>query len=102
VVKIVSAVVANNNMVGRPKILRETCCVPKCTCFKPDRKSKTDGVDLMADEMEAVDLCDKQGLKQKEAAEKMKISQPTLARILSGARTKIAKAIIGGEEIRIS
>jgi predicted DNA-binding protein (UPF0251 family) len=104
VAKTASVVVSvNNNMVGRPKVLRNTNCVTKCTCFKPNKVSKGNlGIDLMPDEIEVVDLCDRQGLVQKEAAERMKISQPTLARILSIAHKKIAEAIIGGEEIRIN
>jgi uncharacterized protein len=90
-------------MAGRPKIPRNTCCVTGCTCFKPNKTSKKDnGVDLLSDEIEAIDLCDRQNLKQKEAAIKMKISQPTLGRILASARQKLAQAIIKGGEIRIN
>ena len=89
-------------MAGRPKILRNTCCVTKCSCFKPNKSSQGNlGIDLMPDEIEAIDLCDKQNLKQKDAAVKMEISQPTLGRILSSAHKKLAQAIIGGGEIRI-
>jgi uncharacterized protein len=88
-------------MAGRPKIPRNVCCVPKCTCFVPDIKKSGSGVILLPDEIEAIDLCDRQNLKQKEAAIKMKISQPTLGRILSGAHQKIAQAVIKGKKIRI-
>jgi uncharacterized protein len=89
-------------MAGRPKIPRKTCCVAECTCFKPNKYPKDDfGVDLLPDEIEAIDLCDRQNLKQKEAAEKMKISQPTLGRILASAHQKLAQAVIKGGEIRI-
>jgi predicted DNA-binding protein (UPF0251 family) len=89
-------------MAGRPKIPRKTCCVAECSCFKPNKYPQKDfGVDLLHDEIEAIDLCDRQNLKQKEAADRMKISQPTLARILSGAHQKLAQAIIKGGEIRI-
>jgi predicted DNA-binding protein (UPF0251 family) len=40
-------------------------------------------------------------LKQKEAAKRMWISQPTFNRIISSARKKIANAIINGKTIRI-
>jgi predicted DNA-binding protein (UPF0251 family) len=103
VVKSVSVVVVNNDMVGRPKILRKTCCVPECTCFKPSGGEKRLSVTvLMPDEIDALNFCDKQKLKQSEAAKKMKVSQPTLARILASARQKLATAIINGEEITFS
>jgi predicted DNA-binding protein (UPF0251 family) len=41
-------------------------------------------------------------LNQKEAAKKMKVSQPTFARILSSAHQKLSSAIVGGGEIRIN
>lgn len=56
---------------------------------------------LLPDELEAVKLHDVDGLEQKDAAEKMKISQPTFARILGSAHREIAKAIIKGKAIRI-
>jgi predicted DNA-binding protein (UPF0251 family) len=89
-------------MAGRPKIPRKTCCVAKCSCFKPNKASqKKFDIHLFPDEIEVLDLCDKQNLKQKDAALKMKISQPTLARILSSARGKLAQAVINGGEINI-
>lgn len=59
-------------------------------------------VDLNFDEMEALRLCDSKNLDQKEAAQKMKISQSTLQRILTSARKKIAEALTEGKAIKIS
>jgi uncharacterized protein len=59
------------------------------------------GVDLKEDEFSALKLHDVDGLGQKAASLKMKISQPTFARILSSAHKKLSSAIIKGEEIRI-
>ena len=56
---------------------------------------------LRADELEALKLYDVDGLEQTKAAEKMKISQPTFARILDSAYKKIADALIKGKAIRI-
>jgi len=58
-------------------------------------------VSLEMDEVEALRLCDKEGLSQGDAANKMKISQPTFNRILSRARSKISEAIIDGKAIRV-
>ena len=56
---------------------------------------------LKADELEALKLYDVDGLEQTKAAEKMKISQPTFARILDSANKKIAEALVKGKAIRI-
>ena len=56
---------------------------------------------LLPDELEALKLHEVDGLEQTEAAEKMKISQPTFARLLGSAHQKIAQAIIKGKAIRI-
>lgn len=89
--------------MSRPKIPRKTCGKPSCCCFKPEGPLKKDllGVTLQKDEFEAIKLHDVDGLNQNEASRKMKVSQPTFARILSGARKKLAGALVKGEEIRI-
>jgi len=57
---------------------------------------------LSLDEIEALRLCDLEGLDQVEAAKKMKISQATLCRILTSARKKVTEALIEGKAIKIS
>lgn len=56
---------------------------------------------LSPDEWEALKLHDTEGLKQQEAAKKMKISQPTFQRTLSSAYKKIADALVKGKAIKI-
>ncbi|KKQ36971.1 MAG: hypothetical protein US54_C0048G0001, partial [Candidatus Roizmanbacteria bacterium GW2011_GWA2_37_7] len=56
---------------------------------------------LKADELEALKLYDVDGFEQTQAAVKMKISQPTFARILDSAYKKIANALVQGKAIRI-
>jgi predicted DNA-binding protein (UPF0251 family) len=56
---------------------------------------------LLPDEVEALKLYEVDGLEQIRACEKMKISQPTFARILASANKKISEAIIKGKAIRI-
>jgi predicted DNA-binding protein (UPF0251 family) len=56
---------------------------------------------LLSDELEALKLYEIDELDQKQAAEKMKISQPTFARILNNAVKKVALAIIKGKAIKI-
>jgi len=56
---------------------------------------------LLPDELEALKLYEIDGLEQIKASVKMKISQPTFARLLGSANKKIAEAIIKGKAIRI-
>jgi len=84
--------------------------VPRCVRFKPNvYYFKPQGIPLrfleeivlFPDELEALKLYEVDGLAQTAAAKKMKISQPTFARILESANKKIAQAIIAGKAIRI-
>lgn len=89
--------------MSRPKIPRKTCGKPLCSCFKPEGPFNKDlsGVTLQKDEFEALKLHDVDELDQNTASKKMNVSQSTFARILSGARKKLAGALVKGEEIRI-
>lgn len=87
----------------RPKRCRRIHSRPGCTYFKPAgvRMAELSEVVLTLEEFEAIRLIDLKGTEQKKAGELMKISQPTLSRILQIARKKIADAIISGKAIRI-
>jgi predicted DNA-binding protein (UPF0251 family) len=65
---------------------------------KPNAASMT----LAMEELEAVRLCDQEGLEQDEAAARMNISRGTLQRVLYDARKKIAEALCTGKTILIS
>lgn len=56
---------------------------------------------LFPDELEALKLYEVDGLDQTSSAKKMKISQPTFARILNIAQKKVAEGIVKGKAIRI-
>jgi len=82
----------------------------RCVRFNPDvYYFKPQGIPLrmleevvlLPDEVEALKLYEVDGLEQIRACEKMKISQPTFARILASANKKISEAIIKGKAIRI-
>lgn len=87
----------------RPRRIRRIFHKPNITYFKPA------GVPLAHlkeeiisyEEAEAVRLIDVEEKDQKEIAKKMKISQPTLSRLLKSGRKKIANAIIKGQAIKI-
>jgi uncharacterized protein len=87
----------------RPKKTRWVRCLPGEICFKPACKSlsKLEGVCLTLDEFEAVRLADLEGLKQVEAAKRLKISRPTFSRIISSARHKIADGLVNIKAVRI-
>lgn len=59
-------------------------------------------INLTRDELEAIRLCDFNDLDQHEAAQRMKISQSTLQRILTAAHQKTAEALIKGKAIKIT
>ncbi|MCK5108958.1 MAG: DUF134 domain-containing protein, partial [Methanosarcinales archaeon] len=69
---------------------------PCATCLED-----IDVVVLKLEEMESIRLKDHLGMDQREAAELMKVSQPTFHRILAEARKKIGCALVCGKAIRI-
>ena len=87
----------------RPRIRRWVRFTPGVTYFKPTGVRTVDlkEVVLTLEESEAVRLIDFEGIEQGKAGEKMKISQPTLSRLLKSARKKISDAIINGKAIKI-
>ena len=87
----------------RPKKTRWIKCLPGERCFKPMCKplDKVKGVFLTLDEFEAVRLADLDGLKQVDAAKRLKISRPTFSRIVASARNKIADGLVNIKAIRI-
>ena len=87
----------------RPKKPRKVRFNPNIYYFKPRGVPLRvlEEVELKSDEVEALKLHDVDELDQKEAAKRMKISQPTFGRILNSAYKNIAEAIIFGKAIRI-
>lgn len=87
----------------RPKIPRCVRFNPNAVYFKPQGipLRMLEEVVLLPDELEALKLYEVDGLEQTKAAEKMKISQPTFARILDSANKKVAVALVRGKAIRI-
>jgi predicted DNA-binding protein (UPF0251 family) len=63
--------------------------------------SKSRSVYLSFDEFEAVRLADFEGLKQVDAARRMRISRPTFSRIISSAHRKIADGLVNIKAIKI-
>ena len=87
----------------RPRLFRRIGIDPDATYFKPRGIPlfRLEEEVLEIDELEAFRLVDGEGKAQVDAAEKMGISQPTLNRLLAGARKKVATAVSKGKAIRI-
>lgn len=89
--------------MARPCCCRRVAALPVCGFFKPAGVPATqlEQVTVTVDEMEALRLADLEGLYQEQAAEQMKISRPTFARIVESARRKVAEALVQGKALRI-
>lgn len=89
--------------MARPPKHRLVERLPAVTYFKPQGipMSQLNEVILSVEELEAVRLCDLEGLDQEICAEKMAVSRPTFHRMITGARKKISEALIQGMAIRV-
>jgi predicted DNA-binding protein (UPF0251 family) len=92
-------------MSPRPFRLRKISNPPVISGFKPygfeKNAIKPGSVFLHLEEYEALRLCDYEMLNHHQAAILMAISRPTLTRIYSKARIKIAEALVQGKQIII-
>lgn len=92
-------------MSPRPFKLRKISNPPVISGFKPyGSKSDDEGKEtifLNLEEFEAVRLCDYELLSHHQASVIMSVSRPTLTRIYSRARQKIAEAFVEGRQIII-
>ncbi len=87
--------------MARPKKTRLCEGIVCGKAFKPTRlpMSELKQVDLYYDEVEALRLCDLEGLTQEQAGKQMGVSRGTVQRILTTARKKMASAIVNGEAL---
>ncbi|MCG6929001.1 MAG: DUF134 domain-containing protein [Desulfofustis sp.] len=88
-------------MSPRPKKLRR-CEGNFCgRSFKPTGTpmSELQKLELHLDELEALRLCDFEGLTQEEAGERMGVSRGTVQRIITSARKKTAQALSEGQAL---
>jgi len=63
--------------------------------------SELEQVQLDADELEALRLCDQLGLTQAEAGEQMGISRGTVQRLVTSGRKKLVTALLTGQALMI-
>jgi len=71
--------------------------------FKPAGTplSKLEIIELDADELEAVSLCDRDAMTQTEAGAEMGISRGTIQRLVTSGRKKIVDALLSGHALVI-
>jgi predicted DNA-binding protein (UPF0251 family) len=58
-------------------------------------------IELRLDELEAIRLCDVEGLDQAGAGERMGVSRGTVQRLLKSGREKLARALLESAALRI-
>lgn len=87
----------------RPFKNRNITGLPTCVVYKPAGipARQLEWVNLELDEFESIKLIDHLDYDQAKAAEAMGVSRPTITRIYSSARKKIAKALTQGCAIQI-
>ena len=93
-------------MSPRPKKPRHTNCPhrpPGSTVIKPAGipMKNLEQVALQLDELEALRLCDLEGLSQAQAGSQMSISRGTVQRLVTSGRKKIIGAVINCQALVI-
>ncbi len=92
-------------MSPRPKRPRRISTPPAISGLKPyggtAERGHIDKLFLHIEEYEVIRLCDYEGFTHSEAARAMDVSRPTLTRIYSRARAKVAEALVEGRQIVI-
>ena len=91
-------------MSPRPRKPRHCLCPhrpPGSLVFKPAGIPLKDleRVPIGRDELEAMRLCDGEGLTQQEAGERMGISRGTVQRLVAGCRHRLIRAVLGGQAL---
>ncbi len=86
-------------MSPRPRKPRHCACPhrpPGSSVFKPAGipLKELERIHLPDDELEALRLCDGEGLTQEEAGERMGVSRGTVQRLVTGGRKKVADALV--------
>jgi len=89
-------------MSARPVLDKIVNTIPLFVYFKPHGVllGKLDEIILTLEEIEALNLKDRQDLDQKNAAKEMGISRSTFQRLLKSARKKVITAIIEGKALK--
>jgi uncharacterized protein len=89
--------------MARPPLPRQIGCSPPSSYFKPNGipVSQLTVVELLPEHVEVLRLCDAEGMYQAQAAESMGLSRPSVGRILTEARRRVALAISQGYALQL-
>jgi len=89
-------------MTARPILNKIINTIPLYIYYKPYGVplKKLEEVGLTLEELEAMNLRDKQGILQNDAAKKMGISRSSFQRLLRSARKKMISAIVEGKALK--
>ena len=89
-----------------PPLKKKRCCEGEFCgqVFKPAGLPlrKLDQIILYRDELETLKLCDVERLTQEQAGARMGVSRGTVQRLLTGARKKVAEAVVVGAALVFS
>ncbi|MFX0139966.1 MAG: DUF134 domain-containing protein [Candidatus Hodarchaeota archaeon] len=88
-------------MIGRRRHRRWVNQTPNNIYFTRDTPQIEDSITITVAEFEAMRLKHYIGLNQKDAAERMGVSQPTFSRILESAHKKNTLALLEGKQIKV-
>jgi len=85
----------------RPRKPRLCGCASDCRGFRPTGVPMPMVERIMLDhaELEALRLCDLEGLTQEQAGERMGVSRGTVQRTVKAARAKVAEALVLGKAL---
>lgn len=87
--------------MARPQKYRCICSVPEITAFYPKDREMPANVNLTYDEYEVIRLLDYVQMTQKQCADRMNVSRPTVTRIYNEARQKMADMLVNGKGMTI-
>ena len=85
----------------RPKKPRFVSAYPAIAAFVPRGMRVSGEVFMSVEELEAIRLSDFEHLDQETAAKMMEVSRHTYGRILAGARSIVAEALVIGKALKI-
>jgi predicted DNA-binding protein (UPF0251 family) len=95
--------ITGGDRVPRPKKDRYCQAFDGDPVFKPRSIPMTELItnELRLSELEALRLCDLEGLDQEEAGRRMRVSRGTVQRLLKSARHKVAHTLVNNQALVI-
>ena len=88
--------------MARKKVKKQITNCPEFVGFVPEgiHSSKQESVDFLYEEFNAIELVDYKHMNFEQAAAVMNISKSSFARLIQGARRKVARAFVEGKSLK--